>query len=210
MAAFVVLMGGVGTACGSDEGSSGSSGANGGERTETAGGEALVWGDGNYGVVLAHGAAYDAASWEAQAAEIAEQGYTVVAVEDISPAGIEAGVAFLRDQRSIDEVALIGASAGAGGMMELVSQSPDLPDQIILLSPNSVVEGLGTSPKLFIASEDESVADVSPQMAEGAEGDDNEAMLLPGSAHAQNIFDTDQAEATMTAILDRLKQFADD
>ncbi len=213
---LVVLIGLVGTACGSDDDADGSDGSgtaaaapSDGEQIDTGAGEALVWGDGDYGVVLAHGAAFDAASWTTQAEQIAEQGTTVVAVEDISPEGIGAAVEYLKKERSIDDVALIGASAGAAGTMQLVSQQPELPDQLILLSPNSVVEGLGVAPKLFIASEDEPVADVSTTMAESADGDENEALILPGSAHAQNIFDTDQAEPTMTAILDRLKQFAD-
>jgi hypothetical protein len=37
-------------------------------------------------VVPAHGATRDAASWQEQATAMAEQGATVVAVEDISPA----------------------------------------------------------------------------------------------------------------------------
>ena len=179
-----------------------------GERIDTDVGEALLWGDGDSGVVLAHGAAFDAESWTDQATQIAAEGTTVVAVEDISPEGIEAAVTYLKDERGIAGVALIGASAGADGILDLVSQQPDLPDQLIVLSPNSVVDGLGVSPKLFIASEDEPVADVSTEMADTAEGDDNEAIILPGSAHAQNIFDTDQAEPTMTAILDRLNEFA--
>ncbi|MCB1026140.1 MAG: alpha/beta hydrolase [Microthrixaceae bacterium] len=217
LAALVVLAGAFSPACGSDgtepidgsEGSTGSAVPN-GERVDTGAGEALVWGDGPYGVVLAHGAAYDAASWEEQAPRIADQGATVVAVEDISPEGIEAGVAFLADERGVDDVALVGASAGAAGTMELVAAQPDLPDQIILLSPNSVVEGLGPSPKLFIASEDEPVADVSTRMAEISDGDDNEALLVPGSTHAQGLFETDQAEPVIDAMLDRLGEFADD
>lgn len=215
--AIVVVLGaacgGSGDEASGDTTSGGGSGggqasSSGGQRVDTGAGEAVVWGDGSYGVVLAHGAAFDAESWADQATAIADQDATVLAVEDISPEGIEAGVDYLNDERGIDDVALIGASAGAGGTMELVSQQPDLPDQIILLSPNSVVGGLGTSPKLFIASEDEPVADVSTQMADSAEGDDNEAIILPGSAHAQNIFDTDQAEPAMKAILDRLSEFA--
>ena len=204
----------LGAACGSDSGPAetgeGDTAATttAGERIDTDVGEALLWGDGDSGVVLAHGAAFDAESWTDQATQIAAEGTTVVAVEDISPEGIEAAVTYLKDERGIAGVALIGASAGADGILDLVSQQPDLPDQIILLSPNSVVDGLGASPKLFIASEDEPVADVSTEMADTAEGDDNEAIILPGSAHAQNIFDTDQAEPTMTAILDRLNEFA--
>ena len=204
----------LGAACGSDSGPAetgeGDTAATttAGERIDTDVGEALLWGDGDSGVVLAHGAAFDAESWTDQATQIAAEGTTVVAVEDISPDGIEAAVTYLKDERGIAGVALIGASAGADGILDLVSQQPDLPDQLIVLSPNSVVDGLGVSPKLFIASEDEPVADVSTEMADTAEGDDNEAIILPGSAHAQNIFDTDQAEPTMTAILDRLNEFA--
>ncbi|CCM63693.1 alpha/beta hydrolase [Candidatus Microthrix parvicella] len=204
----------LGAACGSDSGPAetgeGDTAATttAGERIDTDVGEALLWGDGDSGVVLAHGAAFDAESWTDQATQIAAEGTTVVAVEDISPEGIEAAVTYLKDERGIAGLALIGASAGADGILDLVSQQPDLPDQLIVLSPNSVVDGLGVSPKLFIASEDEPVADVSTEMADTAEGDDNEAIILPGSAHAQNIFDTDQAEPTMTAILDRLNEFA--
>ena len=204
----------LGAACGSDSGPAetgeGDTAATttAGERIDTDVGEALLWGDGDSGVVLAHGAAFDAESWTDQATQIAAEGTTVVAVEDISPEGIEAAVTYLKDERGIAGVALTGASAGADGILDLVSQQPDLPDQLIVLSPNSVVDGLGVSPKLFIASEDEPVADVSTEMADTAEGDDNEAIILPGSAHAQNIFDTDQAEPTMTAILDRLNEFA--
>ena len=63
-----VLVALVGAACGDsgDDASGGGSGdsANGGaaatsgERIDTGAGEAVLWGDGSYGVVLAHGAAF--------------------------------------------------------------------------------------------------------------------------------------------------------
>lgn len=189
--------GGSATEGGSDEGSS----------VTINGNEALTWGDGPYGVVLAHGAAFDAASWQDQAPAMADTGATVVAVEDISPEGINDAVTYLQDS-GIDDVALVGGSAGADGILDLASDQPDLPDQLILLSPNSPVEGLGEEPKLFIASEDEPVADVSTELAENSPGSDNEATLLPGSAHAQNIFDTDQAEPVLDAMLERLTEFS--
>ncbi|CAN5414967.1 hypothetical protein BH23ACT6_BH23ACT6_16580 [soil metagenome] len=138
---------------------------------------------------------------------MADTGATVVAVEDISPEGINDAVTYLQDS-GIDDVALVGGSAGADGILDLASDQPDLPDQLILLSPNSPVEGLGEEPKLFIASEDEPVADVSTELAENSPGSDNEATLLPGSAHAQNIFDTDQAEPVLDAMLERLTEFS--
>ncbi|MFC9766312.1 alpha/beta fold hydrolase [Rhodococcus jostii] len=174
-----------------------------GTETEVGGGSALQWGDGEYGVVLAHGAVFDAASWEDQASAIANQGATVIAVEDITPESIAATVASLKDNGHPD-VALVGGSAGADAILQLASQQPDLPDQLVLLSPNRVVEGLGSEPKLFIASEDEPVAGVSQQLADGSPGADNKVILLPGSAHGQNIFDGENADAALDAILQRL------
>jgi pimeloyl-ACP methyl ester carboxylesterase len=179
-----------------------------GDRITIGGSEALVWGNGSYGVVLAHGAAFDAASWEPQAVRIAQQDATVAAVENIAPDAIGAAVEFLRSQRGVRDVALVGGSAGADAILELAAAEPDLPDQLVLLSPNQPQDGLGTEPKLFIASENEAVVDVSRNLAASAPGDDNEALIIPGSAHAQNIFATDQAEPVTTAILRRLAQFA--
>ena len=172
-------------------------------RGDVGGNDALRWGDGDRAVVLAHGAAFDAASWAGQATLIAEAGFTVVAVEDIAPDAIGATVDALRDE-GIEDVTLLGGSAGADGILRLAADRPDLPSALILLSPNTVVEGLGTEPKLFVASEDEGVADVSSELARTSPGPDNEAVLLPGSAHAQNIFDTDRKDEVEQLILDRL------
>lgn len=118
-----------------------------GERVETAKGEAVLFsGDGGYGVVLAHGAAFDAASWSAQAAKISAAGTTALAVEDISPEGIEAAVTYLKEEKGIQDVALMGASAGADGTLALATQKPDLPYQLILLSANRVVDASARSP----------------------------------------------------------------
>lgn len=181
----------------------------GGERITIDDSEALVWGDGDYGVVLAHGAAFDAASWATQGPRIAAVGATVVAVEDISTNGLAAAIDYLRDERGSTDVALVGGSAGADAILTLVSAQPDVSDQLVLLSPNRTVDGLGPQPKLFIASEGESGADVSLELAATAPGDENEALLLEGSAHAQNIFATDQGEAATRTIVDRLAQFVD-
>jgi len=196
--AFVV------TGCSGDV-SPASGGDTSGTEIEVGGSTALQWGDGGYGVVLAHGAAFDAASWEEQATAIAEQGATVIAVEDIAPESIQAAVESLKEDGH-EDVALVGGSAGSDAILQLASAQPDLPDQLVLLSPNTVVDGLGEEPKLFIASEDEPVADVSQQLADAGPGDDNEVIMLSGSDHAQNIFDGENAEEAMNAILERLDQ----
>jgi pimeloyl-ACP methyl ester carboxylesterase len=200
--------------CGGDEGGSAggegeaASAGSGGTEVEVDGAGALVWGDGDYGVVLAHGASFDAASWEPLAQRIADQGSVALAVEDISPESILAAADYLRQEVGVEGVALLGGSAGADGILDAVSGQPEASDQLILLSPNSEVEGLGPQPKLLVASEGESVADVSRNLAASAAGDQNVAMILPGDAHAQNIFDTGQGEALTEAILERLERFS--
>ena len=178
------------------------------ERVDVGGSEALVWGDGSYGVVLAHGIVFDAASWEPQAARIADAGMVVIAVEDISPQGILAASEYLKTNRGVSRVALLGGSAGADAILEAASHNPGSADQLILLSPNRPVEGLGPEPKLFVASEGEPVADASRELARGSAGDENDVQILPGDAHAQHIFNSEQGEALMRLILERLERSA--
>ncbi|GGF32043.1 hypothetical protein GCM10011519_01780 [Marmoricola endophyticus] len=163
----------------------------------------MRWGEGEYGVVLAHGAAFDAASWSQQATRIADLGASVIAVQDIAPESIAEAVSTLKSEGH-ERVALVGGSAGSDAILQLSAEQPELADQLVLLSPNSAVDGLGRQPKLFIASEEEPVADVSTELARSAPGDDNEVILLPGSAHAQNIFDSAQGPRAQRALLDRI------
>ena len=204
---FVIVMLVTLSACVSSDGGlePGGDPASGGERISIGADEALTWGTGGYGVVLAHGAAFDAASWEEQATAIADQGATVIAVENIDPEAIGAAVRKLEDD-GIAEVALVGGSAGADAILRLLSDQPDIADQLITLAVNTEVDGIGEQPKLFIVSEDDPSADASVGLAENADGTDNQLEVLPGSAHAQNIFDTDQGDVALQLILDRLVQ----
>ncbi len=45
----------------------------------------LLWGKGVYGVVLSHGAVYDAASWAPLASDIARDGMVALALEEVEP-----------------------------------------------------------------------------------------------------------------------------
>ena len=83
--AVALLVAGCGA---SNEDSGGSKG--GGEQASDSSGEevsvgetdAIVWGTGDRGAVLAHGAAYDAASWKDQGRTLAENGVVALAVEE--------------------------------------------------------------------------------------------------------------------------------
>ena len=168
---------------------------------------AIAWGEGDRGVVLAHGAAYDAASWEAQGQTLGEDGVVALAVEDVSPGSLRFAVDYLKEEYDVESVALVGASAGAGPVLQVAEEDPEEISQIILLSGIGEVSGLGECPKLFVASEGEEVSEQVRQMAEEAPGDRNEALILPGSAHAQAIFRTEEGDRLMQAILERLEEY---
>lgn len=186
--------------------SGGSEATSDGERVTVGGTEALVWGEGNSGVVLSHGAVYDAASWSDQAEEIAKSGATVLAVEDTSADSIQAAADYLRNERGVRSVSLIGASAGSAGVLDVGRRSPGEVAQIILLSGTGEVSGLGDYPKLFTASEGEGLAEQVRQMAKEAPGS-AETLIVGGDAHAQAIFDSPSGERLLQAIKDRVGQY---
>jgi len=170
------------------------------------GSEALLWGSGAYGLVLAHGAAYDAASWEPQAVVFADHGMTVLAPEQTDAGSLEAAIHYLTDERGLDRVALLGASAGSAGVLGVGRDRPELVDQLILLSGSGDVSALGVFPKLFSASEGEAAAADARRMAEEAPGDWNALYLAAGSAHAQAIFGTDGGPGLLDALVKRLEE----
>lgn len=195
----------------------GASGGSGGGESDVVSGErvtvgaddagAIVWGEGDRGVVLAHGAAYDAASWESQGRTLEENGVVALAVEDTRPRNLRSAVEYLKEEYDVGSVALIGASAGAGPVLQVAREAPEEISQIILLSGTGDVSGLGEYPKLFVASEGEGIADQARLMAEETPWDRNEALILPGDAHAQAIFETEEGERLTQAILDRLDEY---
>ena len=114
----------------------------------------------------------------------------------------------MKEEYGAGSVALIGASAGSQGVLQAAGEDPEEVNQLILLSGMGDVSGLGEQPKLFVASEGEGgLAETARQMAEEAPGDENEALLLPGYAHAQAIFRTDEGERLTQTILERLEEY---
>ncbi len=207
LAAMVLVAG-----CG---GSSGEAGGSGGESESDTSGSwvglgdswAIVWGEGDRGVVLSHGAAYDAASWESQGQALEENGMVALAVEDVSPGSLRFAIDYLKKEYDVESAALIGASAGAGPVLEVAEEDPEEVGQIMLLSGTGEVSGLGDYPKLFVASEGEGIAEEARRMAEEAPGDQNEALILSGDAHAQAIFQTEEGERLTRDILERLEEY---
>lgn len=164
----------------------------------------LLWGKGLYGVVLSHGAIYDAASWASLGPDIAQNNMTALALEEVGPDDILAAHDFLRDTYGVKAVALIGASAGGSTALSAMARSPKQWDQLILLSSAGDVAGIGTAPKLFVASEGEGMAETAKQMAKDSLGAQNDVLIVKGSAHAQAIFRTSEGPRLKKVILERL------
>lgn len=164
-------------------------------------GSALLWASGERSVLLLHGAAYDAASWEAEARALASQGFTVLAIEELSPDAARDGMGYLLDACGASGVTVIGASAGGGPALEVLADEPAGISGLILLSATGDVSALGEYPKLFVASEGEGLTERLTAMADESPGDRNETLILPGSAHAQAIFESDQGDVLVDAIL---------
>ena len=203
--AVMFFVTGCGTSGGTDGGEAESDTS--GKRVSVGDTEAIIWGEGDRGAVLSHGAAYDAASWEEQGERLGENGVTALAVEDTSPENLHSAISYLKEEYGIESVTLIGASAGAGTVLQAADKESGKVDQMILLSGIGDVSGLGEYPKLFVASEGEGIAEEVRRMADEAPGDENEALILSGDAHAQAIFQTQEGERLMQVILERLKEY---
>lgn len=177
-------------------------------RIELEHGSALLWLSGERSVLLHHGAAYDAASWEDQARALASQGFTVLAMEELAPDAVRDGLTYLMDTCGAQGVTVIGASAGGAPALEVLSEGPAGISGLILLGATGQVGTLGEYPKLFVASEGEGLTDQLMTMASEAPGNRNGTLILPGSAHAQAIFDSGQGDALIDAILAFLTETA--
>ncbi len=187
----------------------------------------VIWADaygaGDRGVVLAHGARFDKASWGKQAEAMAKAGFRVLAIDfrgygqsrggDTSAPGsgekyqdILAAVRYLRENGA-RTVSVIGASMGGGAAATaLIHAHPGQIDRLILLAPVPVAEPQRlTGPKLFaVGRGDPLAAKVREQFEKAPQP--KELMILEGSAHAQFLFETDQAERLMKKILEFLSE----
>jgi|SRR5262245_38220958 len=173
---------------------------------------------GSDAVVLAHGAAFDKASWAPLAVWLAGRGHQVLAIDFRGYGGSTAGsdrrglcedvlaaVRYLRGQ-GVTRVAVLGASMGAGAAADAaVRAAPGEIDRLILLSPVAIADLEHLRGRvLFIASQEEPMAaQVREQYRRVPEP--KRLVLLPGAAHAQHIFATEQAERLRTTIAEFLE-----
>jgi len=170
--------------------------------------DADLYGSGTHGVVFAHGAIFNKQSWAPLAKRIAGQGYRALAIDfrgyGKSRAGnnpralyldVMAAVRWLHKQ-GVEEVDVVGGSMGGGAAGEAATRlKPGEINKLVLLSamPIDRPEDLKAKSILFIASRNEGLASTVREQYWRAP-EPKKLILLDGSAHAQNIFDTGQAQ----------------
>jgi pimeloyl-ACP methyl ester carboxylesterase len=182
-----------------------------------------VYGEGERGVVLAHGGRFNKESWEKQARTLASAGFRVLALDfrgygksrgpgQSDPLSaplhldILAAVRYLREMGS-KSVSVVGGSMGGGAAGDAsIASRPGEIDRVVFLgaSPNGPAEKLKSS-SLFIVARDDTSGDGPrlPRIQEQYEKapQPKALIILDGSAHAQYLFQTDQADRVMQEIL---------
>jgi pimeloyl-ACP methyl ester carboxylesterase len=183
-----------------------------------------VYGKGERGVVLAHGARFNKESWKKQAQTLGAAGFRVLALDfrgygqsrgpgQADPLSaplhfdVLAAVRYLR-KPGAKTVSVVGGSMGGGAAADAsIAAKPGEIDRLVLLAatasgPPEKIKGR----KLFIVSRGDLGPGDIPRLPkiraqyEQAPGP-KELVILDGSAHAQYIFQTDQGERLMREIL---------
>jgi pimeloyl-ACP methyl ester carboxylesterase/type 1 glutamine amidotransferase len=183
-----------------------------------------LYGRGERGVVLAHGARFNKESWKQQAPILAKAGFRVLAIDFrgygqsrgpgqsqpfSAPLHLDvlAAVRYLH-QTGAKSVSVLGASMGGGAAANAASEAkPGEIERLVLLGSAG-----GEQPekmqgrKLFITSRDDPGPDGKPRLEAIREQYEKtpgpkELVILEGSAHAQHLFATDQGERLMQEIL---------
>jgi pimeloyl-ACP methyl ester carboxylesterase len=187
---------------------------------------ANVYGEGERGVVLAHGGRFNKESWDPQARTLAAAGFRVLALDfrgygkskgpgdsDVMSAplyqDVLAAVRYLR-KTGAKSVSVVGGSLGGGAAGDASIESrPGEIERVVFLgsAPNKPAEKL-KSRSLFIVSRDDKDGD-TPRLIEiqakyDKAPEPKKLIILEGSAHAQFLFQTDQAERVMREILEFL------
>lgn len=182
-----------------------------------------VYGKGDQGVVLAHGGRFTKESWKPQAEQLVKAGFYVLAFDfrgfgqshgpgdsDMFTAPMQldvlAAVRYLR-KNGAKTVAIMGGSFGAAAAADAsIASEPGEINRLILLAGegNGPAEKI-KAPLLEIVARDDASED-GPRLPRIRAWFDKapqpkELIVLDGSAHAQFLFRTDQAERVMKKVL---------
>jgi pimeloyl-ACP methyl ester carboxylesterase len=183
---------------------------------------ANLYGEGDRGVVLAHGGSFNKESWQPQAHYLAKAGFLVLAFDfrgygqshgpgdsDLYTAPLKldvlAAVRYLRGAGA-KTVAVIGGSLGGGAAADaVVAAKPDEINRLVLLAatPDSPADKISVPLLVIVAQDDaDEVGPRLPRIRRWFEKapQPKKLLVVNGSAHAQFLFQTDQGDRVMTEI----------
>src|SRR5256714_9521294 len=182
-----------------------------------------IYGKSDRGVVLAHGGRFNKESWANQARQLVAAGFQVLAIDfrgygnsrgpgDKQPMDaplqldVLAAVRYLH-ANGAKTVSVVGGSMGGGAAGDAsIASKPGEIDRVVFLGahPNGPADKLQCA-SLYIVARDDANAD-GPRLPEIQKAYEKspqpkQLIILDGSAHAQFLFQTDQAERVMREIL---------
>jgi alpha/beta superfamily hydrolase len=173
----------------------------------------LLYAGGPHAVVLAHGGVFDKESWAEQADAMVDAGLTVLAFDfrgygdgepsyglPGKPNDVLGAVEYLAAE-GYERISVVGGSMGGEAAIAAATRT-DRIDRLILLAPGGGAEdapGIRAHSTLVITSEGDRMRSSIDRVYDAAP-EPKRIEVLPGSAHAQHIFATDQGRA-VTALL---------
>jgi len=182
-----------------------------------------LYGNGDRGVVLAHGGQFNKESWAKQAQTLARAGFRALVIDfrgrgqsqggpqatsqDDVRFDVLAAVRYLNENGS-KTVSVVGASFGGWAAAQAaVEARPGEIDRIVLLAASAIDEPERMKGRiLFITTRDDfsgsgvlRLPAIRNQYERAPEP--KQLVILEGYAHAQHIFKTDQAKQLMQEIL---------
>ena len=182
-----------------------------------------IYGEGDRAVVLVHGGQFNKESWQKQAQTLADLKFRVLALDlrgygksrgpgDSDPMDaplyqdVLAAVRYLR-KSGAKTVSVVGASMGgwAAGDASIASRPGEIDRLVFLGSAPGGSAGKLKCPSLFIVARDDASGDgprlpgIRAQYEKAPQP--KELIVLDGSAHAQFLFQTDQADRVMREII---------
>ena len=182
-----------------------------------------LYGQGSRSVVLAHGGRFNKESWRNQALSLAAAGFRVLAIDfrgfgcskgpgqqDFDTAPFEndvlAAVHYLK-ANGAKKVSVVGGSFGGSAAGDAsIKAAPGEIDRIVFLgaAPNLPADGLKSRALFIVARDDRNDSGARlPGIRAQYDRDPQPKRLivLPGSAHAQFLFQTDQGARVMREIV---------
>ena len=182
-----------------------------------------MYGDGDRGVVLAHGGRFTKETWATQAQTMSKAGFRVLAIDfrgrgqsrggsqatsrDDVRFDVLAAVRYLHEI-GVKTVSVVGASFGGWAAAQAAVEAAEGEiDRIVLLAASAIDEPERMKGrKLFITTRDDfsgngvlRLPEIRDQYERAPEP--KELLILEGSAHAQYIFETAQGQQLIREIL---------